>query len=661
MYLARVEVTNFRVFAGALGKNGTVEKPGLALDLRPGLNVLVGENDSGKTALVDAIRALLGMTSDEWYPLSREDFHVSSKGPARDLWIQGEFRDLANDEGAALLEWLCLSDVDGKKQPVLRLTMHAHRSELSDRTSRWDREIEIEVKAGATFETGKRMEGKARELLRATYLRPLRDADRELSAGRGSRLSQILAAHPDFKKGAPGAPHRLEEIVKKADSDVRDVDPVKAAVKNINEDYLSRMSIQQNPLEADVRMSPLDIRHILERMELLLRPPKGMPDMSDQRFDIERGMGYTNLLFMAAELLLLDKRTTPAIPLVLIEEPEAHLHPQLQVRLMEFLEERCCPGQGSSDKRTERCLQAIVTTHSPNLASAADVESLILFEHGSAFPMGHSATALAEGDYAHLRRFMDTTKANLFFATGVMLVEGTSEQILIPELAKMLGRPFAKFGVSVVTVGHKGLFRYSRIFQRQQGEAPDIRVACVMDSDIASDWKGVGPACVRPAKTTETNVVEAKKEKLKKRYNGGPVLAFPSTRWTLEHDLALDGLAREVYAAVLLAGDSENASEVGKAQVEQALLKADAKLGEWRKAGLTSDRAACQVYEYLLDSDVSKTVTAERLVQILRHEMAGARLDASGLRQKLPAYLTAAIDYVTRAVMGVPKAEAPTT
>ena len=63
MYLDRVAIKRFRLFKV------------LDLTLNRGLNVLVGENDSGKTAIIDAIKLALDTHSSEWVRLSHEDFH----------------------------------------------------------------------------------------------------------------------------------------------------------------------------------------------------------------------------------------------------------------------------------------------------------------------------------------------------------------------------------------------------------------------------------------------------------------------------------------------------------------------------------------------------------------------------------------------------------
>ena len=126
-----------------------------------------------------------------------------------------------------------------------------------------------------------------------------------------------------------------------------------------------------------------------------------------------QGLGYNNLLFMATELLLL--RQEDDFSLLLIEEPEAHLHPQLQMKLLKFIKEEF------SDDASPK-LQSILTTHSPNLASKAQLESLIIMANGKAFSLRKDETQLDNDDYVFLEKFLDVTKSNLFFAKSILMV-----------------------------------------------------------------------------------------------------------------------------------------------------------------------------------------------------------------------------------------------
>ena len=110
-------------------------------------------------------------------------------------------------------------------------------------------------------------------------------------------------------------------------------------------------------------------------------------------------------------------------------------------------------------------------------------------------------TELEPSDYRFLKRFLDVTKSNLFFARGVMIVEGDAENILLPTLAKLLGRDFTENGVSIVNVGGVGLRRYARIFRRKGVRPEDehlqfsVPVACVTDPRAwAPHWGRKSPS-----------------------------------------------------------------------------------------------------------------------------------------------------------------------
>ncbi len=639
MFLSNLFIENFRIFGSESDRSH------LEMKLRPGLNVLAGENDSGKTAIIDALRHILWTTSLEYHRLTEDDFHVSEEGRAASLRISCFFSDLTKRETARFLEWL---NVDETGQPALQVTLHATRMDEANSGVRAKRRVAVTVRSGKNGD-GPAVEGEIREFLRATYLRPLRDAEGELAAGKGSRLSQILQSHPgfqeqgtdDFNQAEPDvAPKTLIGIMRHAEYRIANNDVITAAREQLNEEYLDRFSIGDDTLTGSIGVArSTELRQILEKLELRLDPPANI------KLATPRGLGFNNVLFMATELLLLGEATTGAVPLLLVEEPEAHLHPQMQLRLMDFLDDKC--------SRKESPVQVLLTTHSPNLASKVDLECVTLMHKGKAFSFASEHTRLDKSDYRFLRRFLDVTKANLFFAKGVIIVEGDAENILLPVFAELLELSFSEKGVSIVKVGSRGLFRYARIFQRQDRVETPIRVACLVDRDIPP---GVASSYVPKRRnnmgeelpTYDSDFEEGKiEEKLAavKGNDEGCVKTFVSPAWTLEHDLATNrDLAEYIHVATQLARQLKGKPDGLKAaEVLMSVRQARKDIREWRNDGLDAAKVAAKVYEDLYRKRASKAEAALVLAELLRRRPPTPKK----LREMLPEYIVDAIDYVT--------------
>lgn len=509
MYLSKLKLWNFRKF-GSGADSLDLANPDIAVPFTKGLNVLIGENDSGKTAIIDAIKLILDTHSSEWVKVDIDDFYKNSTR----FRIECRFDDLSDDEAKNFTEWLGMEGEGSGASPYLRVIL--------DVSKHGDRVLPFDIRAGLD-EEGYRLKAEARDYLKTTYLKPLRDAKSELMPRKSSRLSQILAGHEAFKDKEEI--HYLNEVFAKFNTELEDYfknekkgDKKGKELKEKLEEYLNKFFGQER--SANFSITKKKLKEILEILKLALE-------------EENLGLGSHNLLFIATELLNLERSNWNGLRLGLIEELEAHLHPQAQLKVIDHLQKLT--------EQKESKVQLILTTHSPNLGSKVKLENLIICSKGKVFPMGHAYTKLEKPDYKFLERFLDVTKANLFFAKGVILVEGWAEELILPALAKKIDCDLTQYGVSIVNVGSTAFLRYSKIFQRKSGFEMEIPVSVITDLDVKPEEENTKEKDVQKTKA------EIEKENKKLEYTGQRVKTFVSPHWTLEYCLAISDKLKQIF------------------------------------------------------------------------------------------------------------------
>lgn len=631
MYLSSLNIRNFRCFDDA----------DHMIPFNPGLTVLVGENDSGKSAILDAIRIVLGTTDYGWIRIEVSDFY--NEDISQEITILCQFSDLSSDEQAAFLECLTYDNSENTVVPQLYLHWKCKYSSSFN-----------PPRPISSLSTGKDGNGPipspaARELLRITYLKALRDAYSDMQSGKHSRLSQIIHNIPKIAEGENEYQDKmdLEKLslvgISNLSNSLLEKHP---ALQTVNQNLTGIMN-DQMLLKGDSVQTRFEVAgsHVndLQKLISLLEKLDLAIDKTAGTMQGRVGLGTSNIMSMACELLLhKEAESAKRSSFLLIEEPEAHVHAQRQLKLIQSLEE------GAETNRQ----QIILTTHSPLLASIVKLKNIVLLKQGKAFPMASKYTMLSEDDYKYLERYLDATKANLFFARSVIVVEGPGEALLLPTIAKLLGRSFTNFGTSLVDVRGVGLRRYARIFQRA---APDsllgIRVACVTDRDIMPNC---APAiCLDEKYSDPTQWPKNRKwrvesdfpqgqaakhvQELKNRADGQEVKTFVSEHWTLEYDLAYSGLPNETMGQTLITAvakiyspkDWETEKDIIANQIRQLQ---------------DGEEMASYFYSFFTQSGISKAEFSQELALELEAQFVEK---AAELEKVLPAYLVEAIKYVT--------------
>lgn len=413
--------------------------------------VIVGENKAGKSNLLRALRLVLDpMLSDRDRQLGIEHFWdgLGDTKLGATVKVVVEFTDFEDNDN--LLAVLGGSLVDTETPVVARLTyLYRPKASLEGEAPQTLADYEFLV-FGGTNEDNFFTASRRRELP-MDYLFALRDAEGDLLNWRRSPLRPIieeLTASLDEE-----AREELQQLVSNAQSTLAQRPEVSAAAGKVY-DRLVEMVGNEHAVSLTLGATPTNVDVLLRGLRLLIDGgARGISDAS---------LGTSNLLFLTLKGLELERSVESgerSHTFLAIEEPEAHLHPHVQ-RLVyrHYL--------GEKDDAPQN-VTTILTTHSPHIASVAPLRSIILLreavEGRSTSITSAAEVELLPDEEDDLQRYIDVTRGELFFARGIIFVEGDAERFLIPEFAAALGVDLDTLGVTVCSVASANFLPYVKL------------------------------------------------------------------------------------------------------------------------------------------------------------------------------------------------------
>lgn len=446
LYVSRVRARNFRLLKD------------VTIPLRQHC-VIVGENNVGKTTLLELLDRVLSPTSRGIQVLD-QDFHYSADPRTDAIEVEVELRPTSGGKFVDRIRQAFYPHVDvepgGRERLVIRVEVRY------DPDQEGLRPVARFVKGDGKPDDGSFLP--FRRHIPFFMIDSIRDVRRELGSRQGlwSRLARTRTLESEKQE----AIRKLGEEVGRRLLELALGD---AAFKDLVDDFTSFLRTVLWPAEQsgsfEFSVVPEDFQDFLQAIELRLQNPG-----EDRPLAVHSHGAGTSSLIVFALFFAYIKALGYDAPILAVEEPEAHLHPHAQRALARQV------VAGST--------QSIITTHTTFVTDLAKPSQIVLLKRrgnqteARYVPDGYFDPAEEET----LARYIRGTTSEFYFARCVLLVEGASDRVALPAFARARGIDFDRLGISVVEASGANFRHFLKLFDRR---ALDIPWTILCDNDDA--------------------------------------------------------------------------------------------------------------------------------------------------------------------------------